>query len=111
MAVSNYDGEVFTYMLDQHTSTWVGNGKLSVPGDWSHVSIRNDLMVATITDVKNHPDVCGIVYKLTTTNNNNSRYLVCWCVGVCVFVCVLCVLLCWCVCVGNRDSLARLFVS
>ena len=32
-------------------------------------------MVATINDMENHPDVCGIVYKLTEikmTNNNNG---------------------------------------
>ena len=37
MAVSGYGEKsiVFTFMLDQHTNTWVGNGKHSVPGNKS----------------------------------------------------------------------------
>ena len=67
--VGNQEDYVFTYMLDQHTNTWINNGKHSVPGDWPYVSIQNDLMVATVKDNL----VCGIVYKLTKYNNNNNN--------------------------------------
>ena len=80
MAVSAHYGVVFTCMLDQRTNTWINNGKHSVPGDdgESFVSIQNDLMVATINDMKNHPDECGIVYKLTATTSNNNHGDVVW---------------------------------
>ena len=66
-------GLVFTYMLDQHTKTWINNGKHSVPDNAPYVSIQNDLMVATVDDMKNHPDECGLVYKLTATTSNNNN--------------------------------------
>ena len=74
MAVRGID-IVFTYMLDQHKNTWINSGKHSVPGFLSQVSIQNDLMVATINDMKNNPGVCGFVYKLTElkANNNNNN--------------------------------------
>ena len=78
MAVSTVEGIVFTYMLDQHTNTWINNGKHSVPSVLSQVSIQNDLMVATVNDRKNHPDECGIVYKLTATTSNNNHGDVVW---------------------------------
>ena len=62
---------VFTYMLDHHSNTWINNGKLSVPGE-SSVLIQNDTLLATLIDMGNHPDVCGIVYKLKTTNSNGN---------------------------------------
>ena len=67
---------VFTYMLDQHTNTWINNGNHSVPGvleGGSSVAIQNDVLVATLSDVEKHPDVCGFVYKLTTTNNDDDN--------------------------------------
>ena len=73
MAVSTASSYVFTYMLDQHTNTWINNGKHSVPSDETFVSIQNDLMVATINDMMNHSDECGIVYKLTATTSNNNN--------------------------------------
>ena len=82
MGVSTKRGFVFTYMLDQHTNTWINNGKLSAPGGWTpYVSIQNEVLVITVNDMDHHPDVCGIVYKLTSTttttttsnNNNNSN--------------------------------------
>ena len=75
MAVRSND-IVFTYMLEQHTNTWINNGNHSVPGLLSQVSIQNDLMVATINDMKNNPGVCGFLYKLTelkAINNNNNN--------------------------------------
>ena len=30
-------------------------------------------MVATMSDVVNHPDVCGVVYKLTATTTHNNE--------------------------------------
>ena len=73
MAVSAYSGHVLTYMLDQHSNTWISNGKYFVPCELPYVSIRNNLMVATVNDMKNHPDECGIVYKLTETTSNNNK--------------------------------------
>ena len=71
MAVSDANSVVFTYILDQHTNTWINNGKHSLPSKWSsQVSIRDDLMVAT---VDNNPDMCGIVYKLSKSTNNNNN--------------------------------------
>jgi len=76
MAVSAHDGVVFTYIFDQRTNTWIGNGKHSVPGKRSFVSIRNELLVVTVNDMQNHPDLCGVVYNLMatpTSNNNNNK--------------------------------------
>ena len=63
-------------MLDQHSNTWFNNGKHSVPGEISLVSMQNDVMVATLRDVEKHPDVCGVVYNLTTINNNNNSNVI-----------------------------------
>ena len=73
MAVGSSNGLFFTYILNQTTNTWIRSGKHFVRGELSCLSIRNDLMVATITDMENNPDECGIVYKLKSNNNNNNK--------------------------------------
>ena len=71
MAVSTFYGDVFTYMLDQHTNTWVGNGNLSVPSAfYPSLHLDKDILAITFTNPWNHPDVCGVVYKLSTTATN-----------------------------------------
>ena len=47
MAVSAFQGFVFTYRLDEDTNTWVNNGRLSVPSEWIsslhlHMDIGNN---------------------------------------------------------------------
>ena len=75
------DGEyVFTYNFDQKTNAWISNGKLSVPGGQTFVTLHNDMLVATVND-ENQPELCGMVFKLSKTatptndneNNNNSN--------------------------------------
>ena len=76
MVVSADGGHMFTYMLDQHSNTWINNGKLSAPGGLG-VSIQNEVLVITVNDMDHRPDVCGIVYKLTsatTTTRNNNKH-------------------------------------
>ena len=51
MAVSNSWQEVFTYILDYHSNTWIPNGKHSVPGRFPYVSIQNEFLVVTVTDM------------------------------------------------------------
>ena len=65
MAVSTKVGIVFTYMLDQHTNTWVSNGKLSVTSGKTSVAIQNDILVAAL-ESPSHPvtePVCGVVTR------------------------------------------------
>ena len=79
MVVGSFNGDVFTYKLDQGTNTWKGNGRFSVPVDiYTSVSIYMDVLVVTFKDEKNNPDVCGIVYKLTTANNNQNSSNLIW---------------------------------
>ena len=80
MAVGNYNGVLVTYKFDRQRNSWIRNGKHSVPGMGSDVSMQKNLLVVTVSDWQRHPAVCGIVYKLTATtattndnNNNNNR--------------------------------------
>ena len=58
-------------MLDQHINTWVGNGNLSAPStSFTSFHLDKDILAITVTNPWNHPDVCDVVYKLSTTATN-----------------------------------------
>ena len=66
LAVSAFRGDVFTYKLDQHTNTWVGNGRLSVPSHRAEfLHLHKDILAITVNN-KKYYDLCGVVYKLST---------------------------------------------
>ena len=74
LAVSSFYGDVFTYMLDQHTNTWVGNGNFSVQSAFfSSLHLDKDILAITVNNPWNRPDVCGVVYKLSTTATNTNN--------------------------------------
>ena len=79
LAVSTFQGNVFTYKLDEFTNTWVGNGRFSVPSEYlTSLHLHKDMLAITVNNPGSHPDLCGVVYKLnklsaaTTTNYNND---------------------------------------
>ena len=75
MAVSAYGDEVLTYILDQHSSTWINNGKLSVPGGYTHLSLHEEKLIATVNDLSDQHHPCSFVYAVdesTTTTGNDT---------------------------------------
>ena len=81
MAVSDGYGHVFTFMFDDHTKTWVDNGRISVPNNiFSFLYLDKDMLAITVNNKGKYPDLCGVVYRLstatatrTTTNNSSSN--------------------------------------
>ena len=81
MAVSDGYGHVFTFMFDDHTKTWVDNGRISVPNNiFSSLYLDKDMLAITVNNKGKLPDLCGVVYRLstatatrTTTNNSSSN--------------------------------------
>merc|ERR1719494_676340 len=72
-ASESYAAAIFMYHLDQATGKWMSSGQHHPPGQASYVTLKGNVVVATVNEYP-HPvkykEVVGVLYRRSSQNRN-----------------------------------------